>query len=740
MAHDCYTWNDAGLPEYIYEGACPAYARDRKGKDARLPEDPCFLLGNSRLTAFAHAGGRIELISGERGWARLNHLPGNDCWNEAILTVNGQANCLAGQAPGCRPWAEEYFGAGYARYEGTLPQGVRIVRRISVQPSPSPKSGIPALLLEVQLTNVGNQTANCHFREGYLASYCMLSAQEDLLSEDPPACYTAVPEQEKNRAQVRFGFAPRKVMCIAPTPKNRHPYDCFPPILFVQGIDGCTAFVERQQPGNVLGVESRVNLCPGETVQISFVVGWSFSGKEEIDRCCKVLPAAARSGNGGAFDTQWAVVLPSLADEADEECRWEMIWNAYVLLAMANYHAYFDATTVPQGSVYAYRLGQNTSMRDHLQHSLALSYLDPELARSSLLFVLQHECFDGRILRQDVGFGYEDADIYMESDPQLYLFLAVGEYLRITGDLAFLGERVRIYPVEEGRERTVLEAILAAFAWLRDVVRRGRHGLIMMRNSDWSDSFFHPYSPNLYSQVAESHLNSAMALVILPTLEEALRAYQPVAGTAAADVAQLVEEMAQYRASLLQAFLKDLGNRVYAPRCYIGFDDDAKLRFGEDRLCLEAQIWLMQLKELPEERRRQLADIVWQKIIAPEQVGARTRECPLWDQGAHGEDGGIWFAHQGPLMVGLSTVEPKRARELFRRLSFHHIATCYPDYWVGHWTAPDSLESTLSDREGLYHAWTDHVFQPYCAHIHAWLFYCYARLFAQNEGDYYEGN
>lgn len=731
MVNDCYLWDDSGLPQYLYTGPCPASANDRAGRDAGLPADPCFLLGNSRLTAFAHASGRLELISGERGWARLNHLPCNDCWNQATLTVNGRPCCLAGPPPGCRPWAEERFGAGYARYEGMLPDGIRVVRRLSVLPSVQPAQGTPAVLVEIRLTNTGRRSAVCTYTEEYLAQYCLLSAQEDLLRPDGPVSYAANLQVEGRQARAFFSLQARQAFVPAASPAQRHPYDCFPPVMYVQAAEGCgPSVVTDSEPGPRLGIRASLTLCAGESGRLCFVVGWQFAGGPPTDQCCRTLLYEARPGPDGAFQDRWAAVLPGFVDENDETLRWEMIWNAYVLRAMANYHAYFDATTVPQGSVYAYRLGQNTSVRDHLQHTLALDYLDPSLAKSSLRFVLQHECFDGRILRQDVGYGYEDAGIYMESDPQLYLFLAIGEYLRITGDLAFLGERVRVYPVEGGCERTVFEVLQAAFIWLRDVVRRGRHGLIMMRNSDWSDSFFHPYSPNVYAQVAESHLNTAMALVVLPMLTAGLWRYLPQAGAAAPAVQRLASEMDTYRADLLAAFMRDMEGKVWAPRCYIGFDDDPKLRFGEDRLCLEAQIWLLQIEEFPAERRQRLADAVWEKLIAPEKLGARTRERPLWNAGGHGEDGGMWFAHQGPLMVGLARDDKTRAKALMQRLPFHHIAESYPDYWVGHWTAPDSLESTLSDREGLYHAWCEHAFQPYCAHAHAWMYYCYCRLFA----------
>lgn len=731
-----YRWDENGLPRYAYTGKFPAKAKDCAGRDSKQPEDPCFILGNNRLTAFAHVSGQIELITGERGWARLNHVEGNHYWNRASVKLGGKTYQLAGEAPYTGPLRQKEFGVGYVRYQEELPKGLRVSRIISVMPSRQVNEGTPALLIRVCLTNTNEETVECIYSEALLAHYCMLSAQEELTSKYPAASYEQNLEVDEARqlAKAQFRFQMQKLLLPAVDEAARYPYDCFPPVLFLKGLGPSHVFTGMEPQGDVLCCEMGMVLKPGESRAVEFLIGMSFSGEAGITDCIQqMLSLAGPADSCGAYADLWADVLPDFKDEENELLRWEMLWNAYVLRAMANYHSYFRETTLPQGSVYAYRLGQNTSMRDHLQHTLALSYLDPALAKSSLRFVLKHECFDGRILRQDVGFGYEDPSIYVESDPQLYLIMAVGEYLRITGDYDFLLESVDIYPVEEWQKTTVLYALVRAFIWLRDVVGRGRHGLVMMRNSDWSDSFFHTYSPNLYAQVAESHLNTAMALVVLPQLVKELKKFLPRAGTEAELTQQFIEEMTAYRAQLFDAFMRDMEGRIYAPRCYIGFDDEPKLRFGEDRLCLEAQPWLLQMEDFPEGRKRELYAAIQVKVLDPEKLGARTRERPLWGDEGAGEDGGMWFAHQGPLMVGLATFSKEEAYKLMGQLTFRHFAEMYPDYWVGHWTAADSVESSLSRSEGMYRPWVDNAFQPFCAHPHAWMLYCYYRLFCESE-------
>ncbi len=84
------------------------------------------------------------------------------------------------------------------------------------------------------------------------------------------------------------------------------------------------------------------------------------------------------------------------------------------------------------------------------------------------------------------------------------------------------------------------------------------------------------------------------------------------------------------------------------------------------------------------------------------------------------------------LRFGVATFDKKEAELLLLKFSFDNFSKQYPDYWVGHWTAPDEMNSTLY-REGLYCFWTSEnerktAFQGYCSHPHAWPLFCYFKL------------
>jgi cellobiose phosphorylase len=243
-----------------------------------------------------------------------------------------------------------------------------------------------------------------------------------------------------------------------------------------------------------------------------------------------------------------------------------------------------------------------------------------------------------------------------------------------------------------------------------------------MLNSDWSDSFFQDYSPNKYSGSAESHLNSAMALATLPKLIQVLKAANNPNATS------FINSLQSYTASLEKAFMKDLGERNFSARAYL----NDKIKFGLDNVCIEPQAYLLQLPNLSINRKKEIYEMVKSKLLTPEKIGIRTREKPLWKGNPDGEDGGIWFSLEYPLLLGVASFDKEEAKKLLLQFSFQNFTKNYPDYWVGQWTAADEVNSTLF-REGLYAFWVPsqdrkRAFQGFCAHPHTWPLFCYFKL------------
>jgi cellobiose phosphorylase len=737
-------WDSEQLPKYEYTGDFPFLVKDKYSNDSMLPEDPCFILGNYRMTLFTHVSGKYEFITGERGWARLNHGGKNLGWNQSVLRIINQDThkpintySLVGVNSENNIKRKQSFGIGYSSYTYECPEHLIINKVISVKPSMELHKGNPSFLVNISLENRGISPITVQYSEQLLANYMMMNDQGQVVGDTIQRVKYANQlsiEAKQQIVKADISFHPLKLLVLPENSEQRFTHDIYPPTLFIKAVESdlynSRVETSRNDLGDLLCAEVETVLKAGEQKTVQLVIGLTFGkeNKEIESQVQDMLIHAKVTDHTGAYAHLWRQVLPALWEEPDHILRCEMIWNSYVLEAMATYSQYFKETFIPQGSVYAYHLGQNASNRDHLQHLLPLIYTNPKLAKSCIRYAMQHTLEDGEIRRQNIGYGYSDPGIYMESDPQIYMIMAVGEYLRITKDYAFLSETITYYPVEHKKTNTVLNLLIQHFIYLRDVIGTGQHGLVKMLNSDWSDSFFHPYSPNIYSLFAESHMNTTMALAVIPPLLKELKRFAVVKEQNKELIEDFINELKQYREALFSAFMHDMEGRTFAPRCYIGEHDEPHLKFGVDSLCLEAQPFLLQMEDFPMERKQQLYLEIKNRVLEMEKVGARTREIPLWSKGGQGEDGGIWFSHQGPLIVGIASFDRGEALKLMKKLTFHNYAEQYPEYWVGHWTFADSLESTLSKREGLYHFWTQGAFQPFCAHVHAWMLYCYYRV------------
>ena len=213
-----------------------------------------------------------------------------------------------------------------------------------------------------------------------------------------------------------------------------------------------------------------------------------------------------------------------------------------------------------------------------------------------------------------------------------------------------------------------------------------------------------------------------MVLSVFPKLMQALK------DSKNAEATTFISALEEYRSWIEKVFMKDFGDRKFSARTYLNKD----LHFGVDNVCLEPQGYLLQIPTLSKERKQEIYDYVKSKVLAPEKIGARTREKPLWKGSPDGEDGGIWFSLEYPLLLGVATFDKEEANSLLNKFSFQNFTDHYPDYWVGQWTAADEVNSTLY-REGLYAFWVPsqdrkHAFQGWCSHPHTWPLFCYFKL------------
>lgn len=722
-----------GLPVYRYTGTLPFTAVDATGKDADQPEDPYFLLGNYRMALLTHASGTYQFLTAERAWARINAAEQtNYGWNDAsILFKNNQVvrkMALVGiKSIAADPAVvQKTFGVGVARYAYQLPDQVSCIRLLSTKPSPTINAGNPAFVITVTLTNNGRKMQELAYTERMLVNFVQNSTQYTEKAKRPLLYNTRIGIDTGKQLAIAEISPKTNALLVVPTPTERYSYDVDPPAVFMYAKNTGDAYTSAVTAVNdTLVTTVNAALKPGQTVRFNVVIGLAKGNRfREVETQVADLLNGANLNDPseGLFGQQWKARLPDLSAEKNEIIKREMLWNAHFVEASAKYSAYYGETFIPQGTVYSYYFGDNISNRDHLQAALAACYTNPALAKSILRYVIKHSETDGEIKRGNAGFGYSAPSVYKESDEQLFFFNTLAEYLLITKDYPFLNEQVACYPAETGKKETVLTTVKKYFIYLRDEIGTGPNGLVKMLNSDWSDSFFHDYSPNVYAGSAESHLNSAIVLATFPKLIATLEASKN------AHASPLITALTDYHTQIEQSYMRDLGDRTFSARAYLS----RILAFGVDNVCLEPQGYLLQIPGLPTARKREIYEYVKSKVLTPEKIGMRTRERPLWGRKPEGEDGGIWFSLEYPVLLGVATFDKEEAWSLLMKFSFHNFAQQYPDYWVGQWTAADEVNSTLY-REGLYAFWVPsqdrkRAFQGYCSHPHTWPLFCYFKL------------
>ena len=754
------------LPYFTYTGRLPFQAELADGRAVKLPENPWSILGNPQITAFPHMNGACEIITGRRSWGRMNQGKGRNSAAHNMTVMVGGVTYPLWKSEACHKSTEEkgrsatkqYFGCGFATWEYDL-QGIRLQRIMSVRPAKEVKGGTAALRVDLIFTNSTDQTADIDFTEGYQAAYQEIQYQA-VEPEKQPVQFTYLPVQNMEAGYGGYHIEAASLdPLIAGKREEMTAWEGFPPSFFVQSLSDQLA-VKLEKENRTICCQGKLRLEPGEQIHQSFLLTLLPTGQlTELEAACKEMQQEQPDQQSkfdqqeqsdqilyGYYAEEWNQVLPDFPEEKEEAIRQELRYHAYVLEAMATYSEYYDETKIPQGTAYDYDWGKHASARDNFQHALPLAYYHPELCKSVLRYLLKRTTPFGEIRLIESGNGYAEQEAYFTSDQQLFFFLLLSEYLRITGDLTFLEEKIKPYPVAGMPEVAVLHMVEKCFVFLRDTIGVGAHGLIRLYNSDWNDTVYYiekvPY--NTVVRTGESHMNSAMALSILPRLSKQLVAYkdrmESVMGKGAGctkqtayaeemeQLTRLLDSMQQYKSRIQAAFLQDLGERDFPRRMYF-----AGKAYGEENMFLEPMGYTLWMQDFPVERKRILYCEMKKRLYAGEILGARQQqtpefESPSYDKGSR-ENGGFWWALNGPVIMGLSTFDKPEAQKKLKQMFLQHLAQEKPDYWSSYWSAADNLESHLIPEEGLPDQSDDFADQPvYCAHPHAWILYCYYYL------------
>ena len=443
-------WEEApgGLPYYKYTGTA---------------DDATFLLGNGRIKVRTHLNGIYELISGDRCWARFNADPLRPDYgkNRSTAYVGRKRYELVGtgslaDTPGK---CQVYSGAGFARYDYDLGNGIKCSRMISVMPSENPKEAVPVFLVTLTFENQGSTARNISYEEA-ISPYYVQSAYQFIPEAERPIRYNISTEISFRCVKANFGALPQGFVPLS-VPQHRAKDEFDPHSVFIYCDNAFLVVNEGELKASI----DDFRLRPRRKHTFHIVIGFSREKNREMAEAAVLKVEDSRFG---AYSSMWKKQLPDFSYERNKEVRNELYRNAYHIEASAVYSDYFKETYIPGNFLNAIRYGENISNSDHINAALYACYTDTSLAKSIIRYVMKQSSFDGMIPDGNKGFGYISSDRYTHNSIQLEVMNVVAEYLRLTGDYAFLEEWIEVYPMERGEMQSVKSIIESYFIYLRE--------------------------------------------------------------------------------------------------------------------------------------------------------------------------------------------------------------------------------------------------------------------------------
>jgi cellobiose phosphorylase len=683
--------DSSGLPQFFYRPKCSTKTADKAGNDSVYPEDPYVMLGNDRINIFAHVSGAWQWLHGDGGWCRLNAGFKPNCGN-CFSRLNGMD--LFANRDGSQ---HAEWGVGYIRHNRRI-NDLLWERFMAVPPS-----NVSGFYTRVRITNEGASPQEFNFEDGIGVCYLLLRDQRT-----PSA-------QRKSRYLVRGRKSKNSVVALIRQEANCcdldlggegliSPLDTKPPSVFLHTDDAQFLFVEKiSNEVLLMGLRAKIQLLPGQTFEFQWTTGTGH-------------PFSLQSNDELPFRPEWRKRIPDFAEEPDPSLRRELQWHVASLEAMTVHSSVYDECFIPQGCSYGYDIGITASARDIFQHGLATLTYRPSLARSILRLGMKIMNSQGEIRLILEGGSSTTSWFFQTSDQQLYYFWLMADYLKTTSDAGILHDWVETYPPDNGIKRSGLQSLEQVFLYLRHHVNTGQKGLLHLLCSDWNDCIYfflkHLSYPDLFMG-AESTLNAAMAIFVCRRLSEQLNRLAPVESQR---LCEGLQQVANEQESALEQIWQ---GRSFLPRAFV-----AGVAWGEEDMFLEPQVFALMNLGWSEARKQSLWREVQSRLMVEEKLGPRQRENPPDTErfpAGNRENGGIWYALNGPLCVALADFDRPAAKDILHRMTLAHHARMYPNQWTGIWSGCDNYESSLRATEGMpdpQSIWSD--MPIYCAHAHAW--------------------
>ncbi|MEX2435051.1 MAG: glucoamylase family protein [Balneolaceae bacterium] len=241
--------------------------------------------------------------------------------------------------------------------------------------------------------------------------------------------------------------------------------------------DLCTAF------------QAKIELMPGEEKEIIFLIGETddkLSANKLIQLYSSVVEVEQEFER---VKKSWKKRLSRIEVETPEPSL-DIIVNGWLMYQNISSRMWSRTAFYQAGGAYGFR--------DQLQDAMAVTYVDPSMARNQILLHAEKQFREGDVLHwwhPPTGRGIRSRI----SDDRLWLPYVTNFYLSATGDLSILEENVsyiKARELEPGEQEAYLEPTIDAkkgsiyehCCKAIDIsLKFGRHGLPLMGAGDWND-------------------------------------------------------------------------------------------------------------------------------------------------------------------------------------------------------------------------------------------------------------
>ena len=388
----------------------------------------------------------------------------------------------------------------------------------------------------------------------------------------------------------------------------------------------------------------------------------------------------------------WAA-FPGLPDAGAVQR--EIAWAAYSALALTTFDEYRNVLLLGQGGAYKYIHGLDGAMGDLALFTEAVALIDPRIARDTLAYALATQ-LDGaqrtpwRFPYATTGVGaFSDVLIYdQRSDAYYFLPAAIGRYVALTRDSAFLDQPVTFYPRASGTGGDVIEHIRRALDYGTQTLGFGARGIVAIGTGDYADGITALATERATPTGTSSTYNAGAIVYGFPLAADVIEARD----------ATLAARMRALTTSQADALNQQAWEGHYF---YRGFVDSGN-PLAPQIFFLEPQV-LPVLAGIVDPSRSDLAlNEVVQRLETS--IGALSTVTIGSDTGVGGPDrpliGGIWPVANAWLTAAYARRDVDEAWSSFTRNTLAAHAEKYPDLWYGIWTGPDSFNGPGNERPG----------------------------------------